>query len=731
MATKRGSGKNSGGGRRRIPVLDSGNGGGTPPRAPRRKKPHGRFHRLRNRLAKWRKSVWRSVRKLVLPVGFVVVVFVAWFLLSLPNIDQLNQATRAPSVVIKSADGKILGSYGDIYGDYLQYRDLPQSLIDAVLATEDRNFFHHPGIDPKGLIRAMVVNARAGRAVQGGSTLTQQVAKNVFLTPERTLSRKLRETLLALKLEWRFRKEDIFAIYVNRVYLGAGNYGVDAASRRYFGKSARELTLSESAILAGLLKAPSRFAPTSNPQLARKRAEQVLINMQDAGFLTAPEVEKAKTELAQTISRTTHNNASSAMYFTDWVMDQLSEYVGTVSEDLVVTATLDLEMQRLAGQAMAEAMDKDGERLHASQAALVAMTPDGAVKALLGGREYGQSQYNRATQARRQPGSSFKLFVYLAGLESGLSPASLVIDQPVTVGKWQPRNYTGKYKGEIPLREAVAESINTVAVQVSEYAGRGNVVGMAHRLGVSSDIEPVPSIALGSTEATLLEMTGAYAHLASNGLSVEPYGILRIETAAGRTLYRYAPESRQQLLSDGTVAMMNGMLSGVMTSGTGRGAQIGRSAAGKTGTTSDYRDAWFIGYTPDLVTGVWVGNDDNSAMKKVTGGTLPAPIWREFMKAALAGTPARDLPVSTGFWQNLLPWQQSVPVLVPRGEGEEAPPESDAPHGAIPVRPLHPAQPAESESDDVQLGPDFWNKLMDSGEEGGHVRHEYPEQTRR
>ncbi len=673
------------GGPRRQPVLESrknggsGSGGQPPRRRPKRR--HG-FKRL--------------LGKMLLYGAIFAALALGWFSIGLPDIEDLNKFTKAPSILVKAEDGQIVGSFGDIYGDYVPYSQLPASLIDAVIATEDRNFYHHFGIDPFGLLRATIANIRARHVVQGGSTITQQVAKNVFLTPERSFSRKMREMLLAVKLERRFSKQDILSIYLNRVYLGAGSYGVDAAARRYFGTSARELTLSESAILAGLLKAPSRFAPTANPELSRQRADQVLVNMEDAGFLTKKQSDRARVELARAMSGR-QKNSQSAMYFADWIADQLPEFIGNVQDDLVVTTTLNVELQSLGEKAIAGVMDKDGEKLDARQAALVAMTPDGAVRAMIGGRNYGESQYNRAVQAQRQPGSSFKLFVYLAGLESGLTPSTLVVDQPISVpivgGTWQPKNYTGKYLGELTLKEAVTQSINTVAVQVALRAGLDNVITMAHRLGISSEIEAVPSIALGSTEVNLLELTAAYAHLAARGAIVNPYGILKIETSRGDLVYERRGGISGGVLSAGIVGQMNEMLMSVVENGTGRAALIGRPVAGKTGTTSDYRDAWFIGFTPDLVTGTWVGNDDNTPMKKVTGGMLPARIWHDFMQPALAGVPVRDIP--TGGWSFALPWEGGTPAY----PGQE-PRDMNNPPVEQPKR------------RDVELGPSFWQKLF-------------------
>lgn len=635
---------------------------------------------------------WKSTLKRLTLWGFGLgIPLLAIVFFTLPNIDNLNKFTKTPSILLKSEDGEIIGSFGDIYGDYIPFKELPRSLVDAVVATEDRNFYHHFGVDPFGMARALVADIRARHFVQGGSTITQQVAKNVFLTSERSILRKIREMMLAIKLERRFSKEDILSIYLNRVYLGAGNYGVDAAAHRYFDKSARDLSLSESAIMAGLLKAPSRFAPTSNPQLARKRADQVLLNMQDAGYLTAAQTENARQALAQRMS-SRQRQSQSAMYFADWIMDQLPEYIGDVQDDLVVVTTLRPQWQAEADKAMTQVMDKEGASHDASQAAIVAMTPDGAVRVMIGGRNYGASQYNRAEQALRQPGSSFKLFVYLAGLESGYTPDTVVEDQPLSIpivgGHWEPKNYTGRYLGEMPLRDAVAESVNTVAVQVAMRAGLGHVIEMAQRLGISSDIDEVPSIALGATEVSLLELTTAYAHLASGGAVVYPYGIIDITTSHGEPVYhRHTTGIDGVALRSDIVSMMDDMLEGVIDHGTGKAATIGRPAAGKTGTTSDYRDAWFMGFTPDLVTGVWVGNDDNTPMKKVTGGMLPAMIWHDFMIPALANIPPRA--INANHPNVVLPWQ-----------GENATPVS-----------------AEEERNQqrrgsAKLGKSFWDKLF-------------------
>ncbi len=642
----------------------------------------------------------RLIKKAIIYGTVIVLLLLGILTLTLPNIDDLNKVTKVQSVLIKSEDGQIIGSFGDIYGDYINFDEFPKNLVDAVVATEDRNFYRHFGVDPLGLARATFANIKARHVVQGGSTITQQVAKNVFLTPDRTLIRKLKEMLLAFKLERRFSKKEILSIYLNRVYLGAGSYGVDAASRRYFDKSARELNLAESAIMAGLLKAPSRYAPTSNPALSRKRADQILVNMEDAGYLTKVQSDKARKDL-ETVMKGKKPNSQSTFYFADWIADQLPEYIGNVDDDLVVITSLRPDWQAMAEKSMNEVMDKSGEKMNASQASMVAMSPDGALRVMIGGRSYAESQYNRATQSERQPGSAFKLFVYLAGLESGMTPDTTMEDEPLSIkvagGHWQPQNYNHKYNGTMTLKEAIAESVNTIAVGISESVGRDRVINMAERLGITADMKPLPSIALGATEVNLLELTNAYAHLAANGQIVYPYGILEIRTSHDKLLYKRLDTKRALVLSENVVAMMNELLMGVVNNGTGRAARIGRPEAGKTGTTSDYKDAWFIGYTPDLVAGVWVGNDDNAPMKKVTGGTLPASIWHGFMQSALAKTPASNLPTERSFFAtNNNPQEESEMIDSEVSEGTEPP--------------MPP--PKKENKNGGELGDSFWKKLQ-------------------
>ena len=657
-----------------------------------------------------RKNFMRFL-SLMFTFAFLLIGFLLYAARDLPSIAGLDTIVRRPGITMKTADGLIIGTYGDVYGEYIPYDQLPPHLINAVLATEDRGFFYHLGIDPLGIMRAMIANLRAGRVVQGGSTITQQVAKNVFLTPERSIERKIQEMLLSFWVEARYSKEEILAIYLNRMYMGSGTYGVDAAAERDFGNSAREVNLVEAALLAGLLKAPSRYAPTVNEELAKKRAHQVLLNMVDAGLLAENQIEPA-LEAYQPTESYREGNASGSRYFTDWLADQIPLYIGNFEEDVIVTTTFNAEKQRLAEEALEKILDENGEAKQVSQAAVVSMAPDGAVQAVVGGRDYRKSQYNRATQAERQAGSTFKLMVYLAALEAGATPEMMVEDKPVEVelynGQfWRPTNFTNDYKGVMPMRDALKQSLNTVAVQLSQAVGVDKVARMARRLGIDG-VEPTPSIALGAVDVTLMEITAAFAHLANDGRAVIPYGITEITTKDGQELYKRESTGLFVVLSDSVVEMMNNMLLEVVRSGTGRRAGIGRPAAGKTGTSGDYRDAWFIGFTPQLVTGVWVGNDDNSPTAKVTGGNLPAMIWSSYMQPALEGEPERGIinrsepaPVS-------LPWQQ---------------PSSDSVWGVIDG-----SNDAPSDRP-VRLERSFWDKLM--GGEPREIERDYPNSSPR
>jgi penicillin-binding protein 1A len=585
---------------------------------------------------------WLARWALTLSIWLLVALaaVVGYYAYDLPDISSAAALTRRPSVTLLGADGQSFASFGDLYYDVVPVKEMPAYLPEAVLATEDRRFYDHFGVDPFGILRALFHDISSGQMRQGGSTITQQLAKNLFLKPDRTLKRKVQEVLLALWLEHKFTKDEILTIYLNRVYLGSGAFGVEAAARKYFSKSARQLTLYESAVLAGLLKAPSKFNPAANPELTAQRTAQVLQNMVEAGYLTPQQATAAAASRPEL--REAALAAGRGRYFADWAVDQVRDLLGSVDRDLVVTTTFDPRLQQLAEEALTGELDKEGAKLGIGQGALVVLGPDGAVKAMVGGRDYRQSQFNRAVQALRQPGSAFKPFVYLAGLEAGYGPDTIIDDAPISLGKWHPNNYDDKYYGRIPLREALAHSANSATIQLAEKAGIKHVIDVAHRLGITAELRDDASIALGTSEVSLLELTAAYGGFANGGKGVWPFGVTEIRDRDGHVLYRRSGSGPGQVMTPQQAATMAEMMKGVIAYGTGRAAAIGRPAAGKTGTTQDYRDAWFIGFTPDLVAGVWVGNDDSSPMKRVTGGRTPAQIWHNFMLAALKGTPPHD-----------------------------------------------------------------------------------------
>ncbi len=565
---------------------------------------------------------------------------VAWYAWDLPAIDRLERQTRRPSITLLGAGGTVIATRGDLHGKTVRFKGLPPYLVQAVVATEDRRFFEHPGIDIIGIMRAAWANLRAGRVRQGGSTISQQVAKNLFLTPARTIRRKVQEILLALWLEARFSKQQIFTIYINRVYFGAGTFGVDAASRRYFGVAATRLSLHQAAVIAGLLKAPSRYSPERSVKAAKARASRVLANMVETGFINQRHAKAARREpiLVRRVRR-----KAGGHFFTDWLIARARGFVGSTSRDLVISTTLDPGLQRAAETRLASMLAGPGKKSGVSQAALVALTTDGAVRAMVGGGSYGKSQFNRATQALRQPGSAFKPVVYLAALEAGMSPNDRVLDGPLNIKGWRPKNYDGKYRGAMSLRDALAQSINTVAVRVSELVGRGQVVAAAERLGITTRLPSHPSVALGAGEVTLIELAAAYGVFANRGRTVWPFGIVEVHDSTGKLLWRRSGSGTARVVAARDAARITAMLAGVIEAGTGRKARLARPAAGKTGTSQDSRDAWFMGFTADLIAGVWLGNDDGKPMKYVTGGGLPARLWRNFMTDAHRGLPVRAL----------------------------------------------------------------------------------------
>ncbi|HRE61113.1 MAG TPA: PBP1A family penicillin-binding protein [Micropepsaceae bacterium] len=563
------------------------------------------------------------------------------FTSDLPEPEVIAGQKRERSVIFTDEAGTVFAVRGSAYGDDLTLDQMPPHLVEAFLAAEDRRFYWHLGIDLIGLGRAIFVNLDEGRMVQGGSTITQQLARILFLTNEKTLSRKVEEAFIAFWLEMNFSKDEILALYLNRVYLGAGAYGVDAAARRYFGVSAKDVTLQQAAMLAALTVAPSRLSPRSNIEAAQERAALVLNLMVETDAISAELAAEAKANPAA-INEDAAKAADSGEWYADYAYEQLLDMGLDPATDLVVTTPINLALQAEAGQRLEEAL-AEGEAKGASQGALVSLSPDGALRALIGGRNYRESQFNRAFQAQRQPGSAFKAFVYLAGFEYGLSPLSIKRDAPLEIEGWSPDNYTQDFKGRVTLIDAFKRSLNSVAVRVSEEAGREMVIDVAKRLGITSALRENPSIALGTSEVTLIDMVAAYGAFAANGYKVEPYAILAVRTRDGALLWQRQAVERQRVISDAVLRDMNAMMwATVNDGGTGKAASLGeRPAAGKTGTSQSYRDAWFIGFTADYVTGVWVGNDENQPMQKVVGGSIPARVWKAYMEAA-----ERDLPVT-------------------------------------------------------------------------------------
>jgi penicillin-binding protein 1A len=571
---------------------------------------------------------------------------IAWVGAHLPAIQSLEVPKRPPAIEIVDLSGRMLATRGDTSGPPLTLKELPPYLPQAFIAIEDRRFYSHYGVDPLGIVRALGMNLLHRGVSQGGSTLTQQLAKNLFLTQERTITRKLQEFVLAFWLERKFSKQQILELYLNRVYFGAGAYGVEAAAQRYFGKSARQVTVAEAALLAGLVKSPSRLAPTRNPDGAERRAQIVLVAMAGSGFITERMAQLAITNSPRILKQTP---GGSGNYVADWIMDVLNDLVGRVDEDIVVETSIDSRLQSAAEKALVEELAQKGEKFAVGQGAILAMTPDGAVRALVGGRNYTESQFNRAVAAKRQPGSAFKPFVYLTALERGLTPDTLREDRPLDVKGWRPENYNHEYFGPVTLTRALALSLNTVAVRLTLELGPQSVVRTAHRLGIASKLDANPSIALGTSEVSLIEMIAAFAPFANGGVAVVPHVVERVRTREGRPLYDSADASLGRVVEERYVGMMNAMMAETLVSGTARRGQLpGWPAAGKTGTSQDFRDAWFIGYTGHLVAGVWLGNDDNSPTHHTTGGSLPVEIWSRFMKIAHQGMPVVELPGVSG-----------------------------------------------------------------------------------
>lgn len=559
----------------------------------------------------------------------------------MPSAETLWKPNRPASIQIVDRYGRDILVRGASFAPRVKLADLPPHVPAAITAIEDRRFRTHVGLDPKALTRAMVKNVKAGRYVEGGSTLTQQLSKNVFLTPEKTLKRKAQEMMLSVWLEQAFTKDEILEMYLSRVYFGSGAWGLEAASQRYLGKPAADMTIAEAAMMAGLLKAPSRYSPISSPKASAKRTAIVLDVMAKQNLINKYTRYRSLTDPIN-IRRPQSDN--SAQYFVDWIWPELERVVGTPSQDMVVQTTLDFDAQLKASQAVNSRLDPSR---NATQAALVSLDGTGGVMAMIGGNGYSESQFNRAVQAERQPGSAFKPFVYLAAFRAGLTPWDRREDKAIEIGDWAPENFSEEFKGKMTLEDAFGKSINTVAVSLGEEIGRSAVVKTAADFGLK-DLKPLRSLSLGAQVTTPLKLTASYLPFSNYGKMATPYGILSVSTANGTPLYHYPVQNNPKVISSENLGYMNRLMSRTVTQGTGRRVQVpGRDTAGKTGTTNDFRDAWFVGYAPDIVTGVWVGADDYTPMDKVTGGSIPAMIWQDYMEAAFKDMPKTALPKSS------------------------------------------------------------------------------------
>jgi 1A family penicillin-binding protein len=629
-----------------------------------RNQAHRGWHWLRARRFGWLRAhpvVAMFALAVILPLAYLT-----YCIATVPSEGGLVIEPTPSALVVEADGGQVFATRGVFKGDKLSPEDVPLNLSRAIIAIEDRHFYEHTGIYLPSLMRAAYRNFLSGSAREGGSTITQQLARMTYLSQERTIKRKVQEAVLTYWMEHQLPKQEILTRYLNTAYFGAGVYGVDAAAKRYFGKTAKELSLSEAAMLAGLVRAPSTLAPTRNLEGAQQRAGLVLDAMIETGAISPQEAEAARREPASL--RVPPDNPPGTNYFVDLLQGEVRRLVGPVSEDVTLRSTLDLNLQSIAESVIARRLRAEGHAKKVSQAALVAMAPDGAVLAMVGGRDYNESQFNRVTQAKRQPGSLFKLFVYLAAFQKGVSPQMTMVDRPVQIGNWEPENYGGGFRGQVTLRTAFANSINSVAVQLADAVGIQSVIDTARKLGVQSQLPAVPSLALGSGEVTLLEMTRAFAAIAANAESIEPYAVRAIRKG-DQALFTRPKSELQPANNQGARAAIRDLLASVVREGTGKAARINGPAAGKTGTSQSYRDAWFIGFTSGLVVGVWVGNDDNSPTRSVTGGDIPARIWNEFVtQSAIARAKVARV--------------QPQMVSLPASEGTNGKPAS----GASPVR---------------------------------------------
>jgi len=578
-------------------------------------------------------------------IALVAAVFIA--MQSLPSFESLKSSPNGQMIRVHAADGSVIVSLGPSFGRWLDYDQIPEVMTRAMVSVEDKRFYHHPGVDPVGMARAAlfaVENRGTGRRMQGASTITQQLTRNIFLNNSYSFGRKIREMVLALAMERKFSKQQILEVYLNKVYFGGGAYGIDAASRKFFGHPATSLRLPEAAIIAGLVKAPSNYSPTADVEAALGRASVVLDVMEENGDLSRQE--RAEANL-QDVKMAPEPPQNSVRYFTDWALPQLDTLITEQNEPLEVYTTIDLGMQN-AATASLRASAPAG-----TQAALVSLDRDGAVRAMVGGLDYVTSNYNRATKAMRQPGSAFKLFVYLAALEGGYTPDTKVVDEPVDINGWSPRNSSGRYSGEINIRTAFAYSVNTVAAKIGQDVGFNTVADMARRFGVTTPVNTQPSMVLGSSDVHLIDMTRAFASVARKGVAVTPYGITKVTTADGRILYTHQDDTSRVLVAPWVAAGITDLMQTAVNTGTGRAAQIGRPVAGKTGTTNSNKDGWFLGFSSGITTGVWMGRDDAKPVGGLQGGRAPAQAFASFMRVAVAKRPVENFEteVTLPEWQ--------------------------------------------------------------------------------
>lgn len=584
--------------------------------------------KTRKRESKQRFKNRVRILKIFAALVITLLTYIAYCLLTLPDMSEAINRTRQPSTTIIADNGNEVQTFGTVYSEVIRSEELPQYVVDAIVYTEDRRFYQHFGFDIISFTRAMAANIFAGRYAQGGSTITQQVAKNLFLTSEKSMRRKVQELLLAFWLEYKFSKEQILTLYLNRVYLGSGAYGIEAASQKYFQKTSRDLNIKEAAVIAGMLKAPSRYNPIASKERAMERARVVLKIMQEHGLIS--EADRSRI-LKMPLGKEKSAKVAGAAYFADWVYNEVNAYIGERDEDIYVSTTLDQTLQEKASAVLRDMIAANADR-NVTQGAIVIMDFDGAVKAMVGGANYNKSQFNRAVLALRQPGSAFKPFVYLTALQQGWKPEDKIMDVPVSIKGWRPQNDDKKYYGEVTLKYALAKSLNLATVNLAQQLSGREIIRTAQQMGINTPMQNSPSLALGAFEVTVLDMATAYTAIANGGYAVWPHAIEEIYSRDGFQLYQREKDEKNRILDAGAVEELTEMLEKVIKSGTGHRADIGRFAAGKTGTSQDNRDAWFVGFTDNLAAAVWLGNDDNSPMKGVYGSGLPAQIWKKVLQ---------------------------------------------------------------------------------------------------